>query len=153
MESKSLLYPAKHELSEDEKKKISYERLVFNVTEDILIAMEDAGITQHKLANILGKSKSFVSQILNGRRNMTLRTLSNICFALDLKPTINIYDTNNVDVSHEKVPDLNYQRIYGDDNFVNKTPVVRSKRNIKIFIADTDSVDTIMLYTDLQQGC
>ncbi|HEF8785146.1 TPA: helix-turn-helix transcriptional regulator [Providencia alcalifaciens] len=153
MESKSLFYPVKHELSEDEKKKISYERLVFNVTEDILIAMEDAGITQHKLANILGKSKSFVSQILNGKRNMTLRTLSNICFALELKPVINIYDTNNVDVSHEKVPDLNYQRMYGDDNFVNKAPVVKEKKNIKIFISGNGATDTIMLYTDLQQGC
>lgn len=153
MESKALFYPAKHELSEDEKKKISYERLVFNVTEDILIAMEDAGITQHKLATILGKSKSFVSQILSGNRNMTLRTLSNICFALDLKPTINIYDANNVDVSHEKVPDLNYKRMYGDDKFINKAPVIRGKRNIKIFISDNSSADTIMLYTDLQQGC
>ncbi|MEZ2758917.1 helix-turn-helix domain-containing protein [Providencia vermicola] len=153
MESKALFYPAKHELPEDEKKKILYERLVFNVTEDILIAMEDAGITQHKLANILGKSKSFVSQILNGKRNMTLRTLSNICFALDLKPTINIYDVNNVNVSHEKVPDLNYQRMYGDDSFVNKAPVVRIKKNIKILLSDKGSTDTIMVYTDLQQGC
>ncbi|EMI7062222.1 MULTISPECIES: helix-turn-helix transcriptional regulator [Providencia] len=153
MESKSLFYPVKHELSEDEKKKISYERLVFNVTEDILIAMEDAGITQHKLATILGKSKSFVSQILNGKRNMTLRTLSNICFALDLKPTINIYDANNADVSHEKVPDLNYKRMYGDDKFINTAPVIRGKRSIKILISDNSSTDTIMLYTDLQQGC
>lgn len=150
MESKALFYPVKHELSEDEKKKISYERLVFNVTEDILIAMEDAGITQHKLATILGKSKSFVSQILNGKRNMTLRTLSNICFALDLKPTINIYDANNVDVSHEKVPDLDYQRIYGDDKLINKALVIKEKKNIKIFISDNNSADTIMLYTDLQ---
>lgn len=66
------------------------DRLIFNVTDDLLVVMEDNGVSKHELARRLGKSKSFVSQILSGRRNMTLGTFSDICFALKFEPKIAI---------------------------------------------------------------
>lgn len=75
----------------DRNQKISArENLIIDITEDILIIMEDKGISKAELARTLGKSRSFVSQTLSGARNMTLRTLSDICFSLDIKPNLQL---------------------------------------------------------------
>lgn len=66
------------------------ERLIAEVTEAIWAAMEDAGCSKTELAQRLGASKGYVSQVLNGSRNMTLRTLADICHALKLKPTFHL---------------------------------------------------------------
>ncbi len=68
------------------------EELVFNVTEDLLLMMEDNGVSKQQLATMMGKTKAYISQLLSGSRNMTLKTLSDICFALNLKPKIIISD-------------------------------------------------------------
>ncbi|MBF0175896.1 MAG: helix-turn-helix transcriptional regulator [Magnetococcales bacterium] len=47
--------------------------------------MKENGITRAELADRLGKSESFVSQVLSGHRNMTLETLADIAYTLDLK--------------------------------------------------------------------
>ena len=44
-------------------------------------AMNDAHVSRGMLAERLGASKAFVSQILNGSRNMTMRTLGSILWA------------------------------------------------------------------------
>lgn len=62
------------------------DKLVFTVTEDTLVAMEEANISQKEMAKILGKSKSFMTQVLSGNRDMTLKTLSDLCFALGIEP-------------------------------------------------------------------
>ena len=66
------------------------EDLVYNVTEDLLVIMEDRNISKKDLAYMLGKSRSYVTQILSGSRNMTLGSLSDICFALGFKPEIKL---------------------------------------------------------------
>lgn len=85
------------------------ERLIFNVTEDILLAMQDSGISQSELARKMGKSRSYVSNLLDGTRNMTLKTLSDINFILgtDLKVCIL---KNGMDVSLPIVPPLDSRR-------------------------------------------
>lgn len=57
---------------------------LFRVTEDILVAMEDLGVTKSELAKRLGKSKARISQLLSGGSNMTIGTLSDIAFELGL---------------------------------------------------------------------
>jgi transcriptional regulator with XRE-family HTH domain len=58
------------------------ERLILNATELILELMEHEGLTRSGLAERTGKSKGYVSQLLNGERNMTLRTLAEIAHAV-----------------------------------------------------------------------
>ncbi len=76
--------------SPDDQAEIEKERdlargaFLFRVTEDILVAMEDCGVTKAELANRLGKSKARISQLLSGDTNMTIGTLSDIAFALGL---------------------------------------------------------------------
>lgn len=73
-------------------------KLIFDVTEDILIFMEDRGISKKQLAEKLNKDKSFVTQVLSGTRNMTLKTLSDICYELSLPLEIKI--GKNKDISY-----------------------------------------------------
>lgn len=74
--------------SDENAKLVAQERLIADVTEAIWKAMEDEDISKTELATRMGSTKGFVSQVLSGFRNMTLRTLSDICFALKKRPTI-----------------------------------------------------------------
>ncbi|WP_205955186.1 helix-turn-helix domain-containing protein [Pantoea stewartii] len=109
------------------------ERLIFNTTEDILLAMQDAGMTQSDLAKKMGKSKSFISQILDGRRNLTLKTLSDIAFALNLDVRLNLFKDGR-DVSHPIIP----EREYYESNFSNIEPSVTPTFKI---IINNDTLD------------
>lgn len=98
------LYHTETEMNSDEHNKIyAAEELTFNVTEDILIQMEDAEISKSELADKLGKTKSYISQLLSGSRNMTLRTLSDICFALNIKPTITFEDEARTSIASKPI--------------------------------------------------
>lgn len=85
----------------------AYQRdeLIYNVTEDILVLLEDMNISKKELARRLGKSQSYVTQTLSGSRNMTLSSLSDICFALGKKVGVNILNSKEIKVesseSHE----------------------------------------------------
>lgn len=88
MRSESLYFTAEEQCTEEHRKNSSSEELTFDVTEEILVIMEDKEITKKELAEKLGKSKAYISQLLSGSKNMTLRTLSDVCFALGVKPSV-----------------------------------------------------------------
>ena len=67
---------------------LARESLMMNVTEDILVAMEDRNISKADLSRLLGTSKALITQMLGGSRNMTLRTLSDIAFVIDADVTV-----------------------------------------------------------------
>jgi transcriptional regulator with XRE-family HTH domain len=90
MSAKSLFYSDNKKFSKAEEKAFAREELIYNVTEDLLIAMEDAGISKAELARKLSKGRAFVSQILSGQRNMTLGTLSDICHAIGAEPQVTL---------------------------------------------------------------
>ncbi|CAN5895766.1 hypothetical protein BH23PLA1_BH23PLA1_24570 [soil metagenome] len=58
------------------------ERLVTEVQELICEVMDTQGVSQAELARRLGKSPPYVSKLLRGGSNMTLRTISDIFHAL-----------------------------------------------------------------------
>ncbi|MGA2935729.1 MAG: helix-turn-helix transcriptional regulator [Syntrophobacteraceae bacterium] len=62
--------------------------LIMAVTESICELLENENMTRKELADEIAKTKGFVSQLLNGSRNMTLSTLSEIAYALGYTPTI-----------------------------------------------------------------
>ncbi|MAK92287.1 MAG: hypothetical protein CMI08_03250 [Oceanospirillaceae bacterium] len=87
-DARDLFYGSDYKYSDSEERSYQRSDLIVNVTEDLLVAMEDLDISKSELAKRLSKSKAYVSQILDGSRNMTLGTLSDICFALGVKPKI-----------------------------------------------------------------
>ena len=88
-DARDLFYGSDYKYSDSEERSYQRSDLIVNVTEDLLVAMEDLDISKSELAKRLSKSKAYVSQILDGSRNMTLGTLSDICFALGVKPKNN----------------------------------------------------------------
>lgn len=62
--------------------------LIMAVTESICEILEKEHITRKELADKIAKTKGFVSQLLNGSRNMTLSTLAEIAYSLGYMPTL-----------------------------------------------------------------
>jgi transcriptional regulator with XRE-family HTH domain len=90
MSAKHMFYSKSKDFSNADQKAFAREELVFNVTEDLLLILEDLSLSKAELARRLGKSKSYVTQILSGSRNMTLGSFSDICFALGFKPEVTL---------------------------------------------------------------
>ncbi len=65
--------------------------LIMEVTETLCELMEKEKISRKELADRLGKSKGFVSQLLNGGRNLTLRTVADIVHVLGYKVSLMPY--------------------------------------------------------------
>ena len=61
------------------------------VTETICELLENEKISRKELADRLGKSKGFISQLLNGGRNLTLRTVADILHVLGYKVSLTPY--------------------------------------------------------------
>jgi len=57
--------------------------LKVEMSEKIYSAMETRGVSQAELARRLGKSRAYITKILQGNVNFTLETLSKISQALD----------------------------------------------------------------------
>jgi transcriptional regulator with XRE-family HTH domain len=68
--------------TEDGLRALNQERAILELTEAICDIMERDGVTRSELARWLGKSKGYVTQLLGGRANMTIRTISDIFTAL-----------------------------------------------------------------------
>ena len=64
--------------NEDYERLLAQERLILDATETIVGLLEEQKVSRQELARRLGKSKSYVSQLLSGERNMTLRTLADL---------------------------------------------------------------------------
>jgi len=59
---------------------------LFDVSNALGLVLERKGLKPVELAKALGKSKSFVSQVLSGKQNLTLKTVAEICFVLKVNP-------------------------------------------------------------------
>lgn len=58
------------------------EELILDITEEMCRAMEEKGIGRAELADELGVSRAFVSKLLNGTPNLTIKTLMKMTDAL-----------------------------------------------------------------------
>jgi transcriptional regulator with XRE-family HTH domain len=68
---------------------VEQETLIFAVTEATSELLEREGTSRSQLARALGRTKGFVSQLLSGKRNMTLRTVADLAFALNHRFELN----------------------------------------------------------------
>lgn len=75
---------------EEYERLLCQERLILDVTEQLAGTLEDGGVTRAELARRLGRTPGFVSQVLSGGRNLTLRTIADIAAALSLRPSFKL---------------------------------------------------------------
>lgn len=76
---------ARHAPTTAEQRAYAQERCLAAGTEAIAQAMEIAGLNRAQLAERLGKSRGYVTRVLNGTHNMTLRTLGDMLWACDVE--------------------------------------------------------------------
>jgi len=70
--------------STESRRLLNQEKLILEVTEALSEAIEERGLTRSEVAKRLGKTKGFVSQLLAGGRNLTLRTVADIADAIGI---------------------------------------------------------------------
>lgn len=58
------------------------ERAIYEITELIESVMEGAGVSRATLAKRLGKSKGWITQLLDGEANKTIRTVADVLAVL-----------------------------------------------------------------------
>lgn len=68
--------------SKELKRHFAHDVAMLSVTAALISTMQAQRVTRTELADRIGKSKAFVSQVLSGSRNMTLRTIADIALAL-----------------------------------------------------------------------
>ena len=78
--------------SQDYLRVLNQEKLILKVTEEVWCLLEKLGLSKADLAERLGVSRAHVTQLLNGNRNMTLRSLADIGFFLDRPVNIEFGD-------------------------------------------------------------
>ena len=64
--------------------------------EDILKVMEENNISKVKLADKLGKSRQYVTRILNETANFTLKSIAEIACALEMQVQARIYAQDEI---------------------------------------------------------
>jgi transcriptional regulator with XRE-family HTH domain len=77
--------------SPEHRRMLSQSELLLDVTEQLLWAMEQEGVRKGELANRLGRSKAFVSQLFTNGRNLTLRTVADVADALGYKVRVTLH--------------------------------------------------------------
>ena len=61
------------------------EGAVLDFTEALFIAMEEQGVTRAELARRLGTSQAYITRVLGGHANFTLKSMSKLALALGLQ--------------------------------------------------------------------
>ena len=59
------------------------EGLLIDIDEKIVRLMQEKGITRTRFAGLLGVSRAYVTKLLNGNENLTIKQLVRVCAALD----------------------------------------------------------------------
>ncbi|RJR38730.1 MAG: XRE family transcriptional regulator [Deltaproteobacteria bacterium] len=73
---------------EEFRRLFAQEDLIMEVAETLCRLLEEENVSRKELAARLGKTKGFVSQLLNGGRNLTLRTVADILHVLGYRVSL-----------------------------------------------------------------
>jgi transcriptional regulator with XRE-family HTH domain len=73
-------------------REFAQERLIVAITEQVCELMAHENVSKSELAAGLHKSKAYVSQLLRGTRNMTLRTLADLAYVLGRNVSVHFSD-------------------------------------------------------------
>jgi len=61
------------------------EGAILGFTEALYVTMQEQGVTRSELARRLGTSQAYITRVLSGNANFTLRTMSKLAFALGMQ--------------------------------------------------------------------
>lgn len=69
---------------------VQEESLILDATELVYGLLDSRGISKAELARRLDRSKGYITQLLDGSRNMTLRTLADVAHAIGVQLEIRV---------------------------------------------------------------
>lgn len=78
-------------------------------TEDLARRMDDQGVTQAELSRRLRATPAYVSRVMGGSENLSLRTMTKLALALDAKIRIHVADLECATVWRDVFTNINYQ--------------------------------------------
>lgn len=67
------------------------EGMILDFTEKIVLKMKELNINRAELARRLGVSKSFVTKLLNGNPNLTIKTMMSLADVLNCDLNLDLY--------------------------------------------------------------
>lgn len=107
-------FEAHHKTREDQ---MIYEQegAILEASESLWAAIEEEGISHTDIATRLNKSKAFVSQVLAGGRNLTLRTFADFAWALGRTVSFSLPKANYAAKWHDLK--LDYQLFSGAEEY------------------------------------
>lgn len=76
------------------------EFLILEINEQICEWMEKQNISRAELANRLGKSRAYITRMLNGSHNLTIGTMMKVAMALGAKPKVQFVDIPSVNADN-----------------------------------------------------
>lgn len=76
--------------TDKERRLFEQERLILDATENVFELMDSNEVSKAELARRLGRTRAYITQILSGARNMTLRTFADVLFACGVRARIRL---------------------------------------------------------------
>ena len=85
--------PSFRQLLDDDRRMPEFweEGTIITFTEALSVAMADQGITRTDLARRLGTSQVYVTRVLSGNANFTLKTMAKSAFALGMQLDVGLW--------------------------------------------------------------
>lgn len=80
--------------------KFAFDSFMLEFSEEVAKQLTRMNVSNSQLAEILGTSRSYVTQILNGKPNMRLATLFRFCFLIGLRPEVQVLSNDPLDFDH-----------------------------------------------------
>ncbi|UJX40398.1 helix-turn-helix transcriptional regulator [Desulfovibrio sp. JY] len=74
----------------------SYYDYIDNISDQIYLIMKQTNVSKAELSRRLGTSKPFVTKVLSGQANLTMKTLIKILHALGYKPETRIVPIDSI---------------------------------------------------------
>lgn len=87
--------------------------------------LHENNLTKSQFANKLGVTKGYVSQILNGNFNATLKKLIELSLAIDIAPVFDFQNLNEyIKEDFQKRYELQYSQLFNLSVLPNRVPIV-----------------------------
>lgn len=99
-----------------ESKEFLQEKLILKFSEKLYEVLQKKGLNHQDFAKKLNVSKAYISKIMNGKPNLTLKSIADIAFVLNLWPEIQLSDRDSF-YSRKEV------RVFPESDFEKPCPI------------------------------
>lgn len=86
------------------------ELLVLGLNEQVISRMQALGLRRSELAERMGVTKAYISRVLRGNPNLTLRSIAALSLALDTRPIVGLQPCRTVNEfvrwRHFQIPEV-----------------------------------------------